>query len=207
MWTKKHDDFCLENKIKYSSQLLWRWLMTEGQPGERIEIDLQSEFNTWVKKHRPEGGFTYPTLKSALNQLEEVGIVVVERTYTWRIHAIVFRALKWLKKSDPESKPICENSTPIPQFVSDQIEQQQQEKELREEVKSWGINYRDRDWKKIIKHGIENVKAGLQHLLISATTTEITKPAGWLRSCIQNQWWMDSNNSLSLSMSQLAYSQ
>jgi hypothetical protein len=207
MWTKRHDDFCMENLIKPSAQLLWRWLMTEGQPGEKIEIDLLLEFNDWVKKHRPNGGFTNPTLKSALNQLEEVGIVVIEKSYTWKIHAIVYRALKWLKKSDPDPKPISENSTPIPQFVSDKIEQQQQEKELRKELKTWGVEYRDRDWKKILKHGIENIKAGLQYMLVSATTTEIFKPPGWLRSCIQNQYWLDSSQPLRLSFDSLAYGQ
>lgn len=207
MWSKKHDNFCMRQHIKPSAQLLWRWLMTEGEPGERIEIDLLLEFNAWVQKHRPEGGFSGPTLKTALNQLEEVGIVTIERSYTWKIHAVVYRALAWLKKEDPNRKPICENHTPIPQFVAEEIEQQQQEKELRKEISSWGIEYRDRDWKKIITHGIENIKAGLQHMLVSATTTEIVKPAGWLRSCIQHQWWMDNNRSLSLSMAQLAYSQ
>ncbi|MGL5876398.1 MAG: hypothetical protein ACRC2V_01210 [Xenococcaceae cyanobacterium] len=205
MWSKKHDDFCLENNIRPSAQLLWRWLMSEGQPGEPIEIDLLLEFNAWVDKHRPEGGFSNPTLKSALNQLEEVGIVVIERTYTWRIHAIVFRALKWLKKSDPDDKPIYTESALIPQFVADKMEQQQQEIEVRQELKTWGIEYRDRDWKKILIHGVENIKAGLQHLLVRATSSEINNPSGWLRSCIRNEWWQDKRSSLILSLSQLAH--
>jgi hypothetical protein len=205
MWSKQHDNFCLENNIKPSAQLLWRWLMTEGQPGEKIEIDLLLEFNVWVGKYRPEGGYSNPTLKSALNQLEEVGIVIIERTYTWRIHAVVFRALKWLKKSDPDDKPIYTESAPIPQFVAVKIEQQQQELEVRKELKSWGIEYRDRDWKKILNHGIDNIKSGLQHLLIRATSAEINNPSGWLRSCIRGEWWQDRRSSLSLSLAQLAY--
>jgi DNA-binding HxlR family transcriptional regulator len=205
MWSKKHDRFCLENKITPSAQLLWRWLMGEGQPGDRIEIDLKLEFNAWVAKHRVQGAFSNPTLKSALSQLEELGIVVIERTYTWSIHAVVYRALNWLKKEDPVEKEIYTESPPMPQFVKDKIEQQQQELEVRNELKSWGIEYRDRDWKAIIIHGVENVKSALQHLLIRATSTEITNPAGWFKRCLQNQWWQDNRSPLSLSLSQLAY--
>jgi hypothetical protein len=77
-------------------------------------------------------------------------------------------------------KEIYTESPPMPQFVKDKVEQQQQEVAMRSELKTWGIEYRDRDWKAIAVHGIENIKAGLQHLLIRATSTEIINPAGWL---------------------------
>jgi hypothetical protein len=161
MWTKKHDDFCLEHQITPSAQLLWRWLMTEGQPGDRIEIDLKLEFNIWVAKHRIQGGFSPPTLKTALDQLESAGVIVIERTYTWSIHAVVYRALKWLKNNSRNKKEIYVESPPMPQFVKDKVEQQQQEVAVRTELKTWGIEYRDRDWKAILVHGIENIKLSL----------------------------------------------
>ena len=141
MWTKKHDDFCLSTQITPSAQLLWRWLMSEGQPGDRIEIDLKLEFNIWVAKHRIQGGFCSHTLKTALYQLESAGVIVIERTYTWSIHAVVYRALKWLKNDSQMEKEIYTESPPMPQFVKDKVEQQQQEVAVRTELKSWGIEY------------------------------------------------------------------
>ncbi|MGL5872989.1 MAG: hypothetical protein ACRC2R_11590 [Xenococcaceae cyanobacterium] len=137
-----------------------------------------------------------------------MGIVFIEKTYNWHIHAVIVRPLAWLtptRKNDQDEKPMSQNDTPIPQFIKDKLEQQQQELELRDEVETWGIKCRDKDWKQIIKHGVEKVREGLNHLLIRATSTEIHNPVGWMRKCIQEEWWLDRPQPMLLSPNQLAY--
>lgn len=80
-WTEEHDAFSLENHFTPAAKLLWQWLMRQGGLGEEIEPDL-TEFNDWVGKHRGKG-YTRPTLKKALEQLEQSGIVRTLKRYTW----------------------------------------------------------------------------------------------------------------------------
>ena len=83
-WTKKHDEFCLEQKLRPSTILMLRWILRRANNHNvcEIEVDLRL-FNTWIAKKR---GTPYDrkTIKEAIAQLDECtqGLVLITKEYT-----------------------------------------------------------------------------------------------------------------------------
>lgn len=99
-WTSKHDEFCLEHHLTPSAKLLWQWLVYGGENKE-LEPDLHEEFNKWVGKKRGKA-FDPKTLKTAIKQLDDCGIVNIVRKFSWKVYRLYLRPLEWLA---PKKKP------------------------------------------------------------------------------------------------------
>ena len=94
-WTKKHDEFCLEQKLRPSTRLLLRWLLRRAKLNQvaEIEIDLRV-FNNWVAKRR---GTPYDrkTIREAIAQLDEEtrGLVLITKRYSPWVQKLLVRPL------------------------------------------------------------------------------------------------------------------
>lgn len=99
-WTSKHDEFCLIHAFTPSAKLLWQWLVYGGENKE-LEPDLQEEFNEWVGKKRGKP-FDPKTIKTALKQLDDCGLINIVRKFSWKVYRLFLRPLDWLT---PRKKP------------------------------------------------------------------------------------------------------
>jgi len=52
-WTKKHDEFCMKQKIRGCARLMVSWILRRANNHDiaEIEVDLRL-FNNWVEKLR-----------------------------------------------------------------------------------------------------------------------------------------------------------
>jgi hypothetical protein len=102
-WTSKHDEFCLEHGLTYSTKLLWQWLVYSGENKE-LEPDLQKEFNTWVAKKRGKP-YDPKTLKTAIKQLDDCAVINIVRKFSWKVYRIFLRPLEWLTPKKKSRNP------------------------------------------------------------------------------------------------------
>jgi len=196
IWSEKHEEFCLENRLPPAAKLLWQWLMRQGQLGEELEPDL-AEFNEWVAKHRGKG-YSRPTLKSALNQLIECRIVQMVKKYTWRIVKIITRPLDWL---NPKKKLRNENEIydlPAPNAYATEAgtQQQQQSFPVQENVSvlvEAGIDFDETDTE-VIQRPHNEIKLALIMFELRGGFEKIPNPEGWIRTCLRNRIWEEPRN-------------
>ncbi|MDJ0800180.1 MAG: hypothetical protein QNJ51_25800 [Calothrix sp. MO_167.B12] len=203
-WTKRHDAFCLENKITPSAKLLWQWLIRQGI-GTETEPDL-AEFNTWVKRHRGKG-YSRPTLKSALALLIDLRVIRLVKRFTWRIVRIVTRPLEWLKpKKNCRSRNKTSTSPPsnhkfVEQGVCSSSNNSLSEERVLEmesvlsECESAGIPFDPAKSPEILEYSLEEVRDAIAlfeqrggYQKDYRGRPKIANPQGWLLSCIRNGW-------------------
>jgi hypothetical protein len=195
-WTKKHREFALKEELTLSAIYLWCWLADRQQEGVEQEIDLR-KFNKWVAKHRKKGNYDRKTLKDALAQLEEVGLVKVLRTYTWNTQRLILYSPEYVtEEKSPEKNlspnPKRSNPRQIESYQKTCIKQQQI-RLVAQICQSVGIDYRPADLQYIAAYGVETVKKAVELLKVRSLTSKISNPPGWLRRCLQNSWWLDLN--------------
>lgn len=94
-WTHKHEEYCLKNQIPRAAQLMWEWLIKNGQCNIEIEPDLK-DFNNWIGRHRGKP-YCRNTIKSAFNCLVESRVINLVKRYTWCIVKILTRPLEFLR--------------------------------------------------------------------------------------------------------------
>ena len=83
---------------------------------------------------------------------------------------------------------------------------QQQLIEIKQECRKAGINYRlDKDWWEIASHGLEKVKATIEHMLTQKLNPRnvIRNPRGWFKVALRDNYWLDALEDHEISLSQL----
>ena len=107
-WTKKHDEFCLKQKLRPSTKLLLCWILRRANQYQvtEIEVDLRI-FNSWVAKKR---GTPYDpkTIKEAMNQRYECsdGLILISKTYSPWVKKLIVRPLSLVTQKKPQKTGI-----------------------------------------------------------------------------------------------------
>ena len=217
MWTKKHDQICLQKKLTASSStLLWRWLVEQGD-GER-EPDLK-EFNTWVKKHRGQG-FHRDTLKQAFNKLVEAEVIIVIKDFGyWNFCGVVVRSLDAIlpikpkkktgqKKSesyevprDLDSSNACVGESGVQAAAANNISSldligqlpEEEIKDLEENLDQCdraGIQFDAKDAAEILTtYDPEELRQAIALFEKRGGHQKIKNPEGFIRRCLERRWW------------------
>lgn len=112
LWTKKHTTFSVQNRLTPTARELWQWLLDEIPEGIHDTVDLR-EYNQWVedtrgKPHDPK------TVRSAMEQLLKVGVLIHARPYTRHVWKWTLRSIDLLMPPTP--RPIPKKSTPAPEI-------------------------------------------------------------------------------------------
>ena len=200
-WTKKHDEFCLEQKLRPSSIFLLRWLLRRAKQNQvsEIEIDLRV-FNNWVGKRR---GTPYDrkTIREAIAELDECtqGLVLITKDYTPWVKKLLVRPLSFLAKKN------CQKAGSIPKILEGNPmysedhkklarEQQQQDiSRLSSFLAKVGLHYTQdaivKLWRMAGK-SVDEVKKGVELMLFQHSTQEegVRTPRGWLHDCLRYGW-------------------
>ena len=200
-WTKKHDEFCLKQKLRPSTCVVLRDILRKANSHSvcEIEIDLRV-INQWVKKIRGKG-YDRKTLKAALAQLDGCtdGLVLIGKTYTWAVHKVVVRPLSFIlaqKSQDTGKTPKLSTGNPMysDEHKKRSTEQQQQNiSKLGNILRKVGLNYSqhaiNRLWR-LSGKSFESIKESIELLLLSHSTQveKIKNPQGWLVNCLKYGW-------------------
>jgi hypothetical protein len=188
-----------------SAQALWRWLITQGI-GKEVEPDLEKEFNAWVKKHRGKG-YCRDQIKNAFNQLIEHRVIQLIKQYTWRVVKIVTRPLEWLKprKKSRHQNKNCDLQPSNDQSTEPSTKQQQQSsnspsaddsvKEHNQSVLAESGIYIDIKCNAILTRSTLEIKLAIIMFYLKGGFQKIDQnPEGWIRECLQNQYWDEPSN-------------
>ena len=200
-WTKKHDEFCLEQKLRPSTRLLLRWLLRRAKLNQvaEIEIDLRL-FNNWVAKRR---GTPYDrkTIREAIAQLDEEtrGLVLITKRYSPWVQKLLVRPLSNVaeensRKQDSIPKILEGN----PMYSEDRkksaaIQQQQDISKIDSLLSNLGLKYTPdailKLWRMAGK-SVEEIRNGVELMLFQNSTQEekIRNPHGWLHDCLRYGW-------------------
>lgn len=200
-WTKKHDEFCLEQKLRPSTRLLLRWVLRRAKVNQvaEIEIDLRV-FNNWVAKRRGSP-YDRKTIREAITQLDESsrGLILVTKKYSPWVQKLVVRPLSLVAGQKPQIKDkIPKVTTEKPMYSTEHkkraIEQQQQDiSKLDSFLSNLGLKYTPdailKLWRMAGK-SVEEVKQGVELMLFQNSTQEekIRNPQGWLHDCLRYGW-------------------
>ena len=89
IWTDKHLKYCLKFRIKNVAQTLWRWLLTLGNEGQKIEFTLK-EFQEYVKKLQGVP-FTFRWVKEQFDKLVFLRIINIDKDFGHNTYRIELR--------------------------------------------------------------------------------------------------------------------
>ena len=197
VWTEKHDEFCLENRIKPSAKLLWQWLIRQGKLSNEIEPDLK-DFNDWVAKFRREP-YCRDTLKDALQQLIDLRVVHLVKRFTWRVVRIVTRTIEDLfpRKKSRQREEICVLQASNPQPDDGGTKQQQQSSSIQEnvaELRNAGFDFDESDTE-VVNRPNNEIKLALEIFNLRGGFEKIQdNPEGWIRTCLRERYWEEDRN-------------
>ena len=200
-WTKKHDEFCLKQKLRPSAKVLLFWILRRTKQYHQIseiEIDL-IVFNSWVEKWR---GTPYDrkTIKEAINQRYECtnGLVLISKDYTPWVKKLIVRPLSLVTQKKPQKTgtiPQVNGSNPMysAEHKKAFIEQQQQDiSRLNTLLTKVGLKY-DRDalhriWI-LADKTMANITQSVEFLLFRHSTQRepIGNPEGLLITCLRRK--------------------
>ena len=214
-WTKKHDEFCLGQKLRPSTMVLLRWILRRANNCKvtEIEIDLKL-FNAWVARKRGRG-YDRKTLSEAIAQLDEKtdGLIVVTKDYTPWIKKLLVRPLDLVlsqraARLGKTPKLKCGNPMYSEAFKKRGREQLLQNiSKLDSFLQKFGLKYTPdalhRLWRFSGKK-MSEVEKAIELMLkthgelvkrnFDGSTSEvqgITSPKGWLHDCLQYGWHYD----------------
>ena len=199
-WTKKHDEFCLKQKLRPSTKLLLCWILRRVNQYQvtEIEIDLRA-FNSWVAKKRGTP-FDRKTVKEAINQIDEStnGLVLITKDYSPWIKKLIVRPLSLVtQKKPPETGIVPKINDSNPMYSAEQKkasrEQQQQNiSKLDTLLTKVGLKY-DRDalhriWI-LADKTMANITQSVEFLLFRHSTQRdpIGNPEGLLITCLRRK--------------------
>ena len=199
-WNKKNQQFALSCGLRPSAFQLMMCLLRKGSPNKvvEVEIDLRAE-NRWIGKHRPQGEYDRKTLKSALWQLDEKtkGMILVSKSYTWAIHKIIIRPLELVLKQNSQigdSSPRLNRGNPMFSDAHKErlVKQQQQDiSKIDSLLANVGLKYDLDALSRIYRLAgkkIESVVKAIELMLYRHSDSEITKPHGFIISCLTHGW-------------------
>ena len=202
-WTKKHDEFCLRQKLRPSARVLLFWILRRTKQYHQIseiEIDL-IVFNSWVAKKR---GTPYDpkTIREAINQRYERtnGLVLISKDYTPWVKKLIVRPLSLVTQKKPQKTgtiPQVNRSNPMysDEHKKTSIEQQQQDiSRLDSLLTKVGLKY-DRNalcriWR-LADKTMANITQSVEFLLFRHSTQRepIGNPNGLLITCLTEKWY------------------
>lgn len=205
-WSKKHDEFCLQCKLRPSTRLMLRWILRRAKLNEvsEIEVDLRV-FNSWVEKKRGTA-YDRKTIREAIDQLDEStqGLVLISKTYSPWVKKLIVRPLSLVTEKKPRKTGTIPRENSLNPMYSDvhkkrDIEQQQQNiSKLDALFTKVGLKY-DRDalqriWK-LAGKSMANIVQSMEFLLFRHSTQEkpIKNPQGFLIECLKHKWHQDFN--------------
>ena len=196
VWTERHDEFCLENRIKPSAKLLWQWLIRQSKLSAEIEPDLK-DFNAWAAKHRLKP-FCRDTLKDALQQLIDLRVVHVVKRFTWHVVRLVTRSLLDLfpRKKSRQREEICVLPPSNPQSDDRGTKQQQQSFPIQDNVadlRNAGLDFDNND-PEVVSYPNNEIKLALAMFEIRGGIEKIENPEGWIRTCLRERYWEEDRN-------------
>lgn len=196
VWTDKHEEFCLENRITPAARLLWQYLIKQGELNNESEPDL-AEFNAEIAKHRGKG-YCRVTLKKALSQLIDLRIIHLVKRFTWRLVRIVTRSISDLF---PKKKLRNENEsyalpTPNPQSSEPGIGSSSNSSLIQANVQALtdaGM-YFDELCTEVVDRPANEIKLALFLFEWRGGFEKIPNPEGWIRNCLRNRLWEEPRN-------------
>ncbi|MGD1914113.1 MAG: hypothetical protein ACFB2X_25730 [Rivularia sp. (in: cyanobacteria)] len=89
IWTEKHLEYCLKFELKYVAQTLWKWLLTLGKEGDKIEFDFK-EFQEYVRKLQGKP-FTLQWVLIQFHKLEFLRIIHIDKDFGHNVYRIILR--------------------------------------------------------------------------------------------------------------------
>ena len=196
VWTEKHDEFCLENRIKPSAKLLWQWLIRQCKLSNELEPDLV-DFNAWVAKHRLKP-FCRKTLKDALQQLIDLRVIHLVKRFTWRVVRIITRSLLDLfpKKKLRQREEIYVSPASNPQSFEGDAKQQQQSFPIQDnvaELRNAGLDFDNNDTE-VVSYPNNEIKLAVAMFELRGGIEKIENPEGWIRTCLRERYWEEDRN-------------
>lgn len=200
-WTRKHNKFCVQNRLTPTARELWQWLLDEMPEGSNEIIDLK-DFNKWVKRTR---GFPHDpkTVKSAAQQLREKGVLTDAKSYTayvwkWRLQPIrvlippPFRhpqKISAFQPQIPNLDPSNSQSVEDEDLTTTTVFKDSQDEELEQKLdacRTAGIYYHPKDAKFLRNFSIQEVLKAIVYFLFNREG--VRKPEGWFRVCLEDNW-------------------
>ena len=214
-WTKKHDEFCLEQKLRPSTMVLLRWILRRSNNSKvsEIEIDLKV-FNAWVAKKRGRG-YDRKTLSEAVAQLDEKtdGLILVLKNYTPWIKKLLVRPLDLVlsqRAARLGKSPKLNRGNPM---YSEAFKKRNREQLLQNISKldsflnKFGLRYTPDALHRLWRFSgskMSNIVASVELMLkthgelvkrnFNGSTEDIQgieSPKGWLHECLKYGWHFD----------------
>ena len=214
MWTRKHQQFSKKSKLTPSARDLWEWLVHQSKEGTYAEPDLR-DFNRWVERWRGKG-YCNKTLKTAIAQLAERGIVELVKTFAWHTSRLLLRSIAYLMPSSHPGKKVqkvekvSSSGDSNAETVNDALIQQQHSSPLRQFVDSiWhfplkmlatesttevvelcnnnGLPFTNT--RNLVEFSIYEVKRAILYYWQTGVPLDMWNPQGWLIRCLQEKWW------------------
>ena len=201
-WTKKHDEFCLKQKLRPSTKLLLCWILRRANQYQvtEIEIDLRV-FNSWIAKKR---GTPYDpkTIREAINQIDECtnGLVLITKDYSPWIKKLIVRPLSLVTQKKPPKTgtvPKINDSNPMYSAEHKKASREQQQQDISRLdalLTKVGLNY-DHDalrriWT-LAGKSMSNIAQSVELLLYRHSTQKepIRNAEGLLITCLQGKWY------------------
>lgn len=150
------------------------------------------------------------TIERAFKRLAKVGLIEIIYKLGFGKFVVKVKSLDDLvnhlnysetEESDPQ-KPEPSNSKKNPKTGI----KQQQLIEIKQICQDAGINYRlDKDWWEIANHGVEKVRATIEHMLNQSLNprTVIRNRCGWFKVALRDNYYLDKLANSEISLSQL----
>ena len=199
-WTDKHNKFSLKNKVTNVASSLWRWIMTLGKEGEKIELCLK-DFGEYVAKHRGKP-FAHWWVKKQFAVLESLRVISIEKSFgsNWyRVHLRHPAALEPIKKLNNQQRT-CEKHPSNPQSAVKDVYSSSisnievnQQCEILKLCAEHGIYYDPfkKPTQKLFEFDLEDIELALNHYEQRKLNSKITDPQAWLIGCLKDSYWLD----------------
>lgn len=220
-WTKKHEEFCLKQKLRPSTLILLRWILRRSNSVkvDEIEVDLRI-FNAWVAKKRGRG-FDRKTLREAIAQLDEKtqGLILITKKYSAWIFKLMVRPLNLvLAQSSRNAGKSPKPPTGNPMFSGDRKKASREQllqniSKLDSLFKKLGMNYTPDSLMRIWRFAgkkMSEVENAVEYMLrchneklersssIQGEPEGIPSPKGWLHDCLKYGWHINKDESIQL---------
>lgn len=192
MFGLKHQQYCYNTNLPPAAISLWQWLLA-NQNDDCYELDL---FNQWVAEQRGRG-YHRDTLKSAIAQLENAGIITTVKRFSWKIIRGVLHPIHKLltKESTPRKNSlpcgeIRKKDASNPDKAAAEVLQQQLD--ICEQA---GIHYPSgqREW--LIAFSLQDLLEAIAYLVIYSEQNTVRNPAGFVRRCLEQGWELKPSHS------------
>ena len=189
-WTDKHQKFCIKHKLTGCVREMYEYLVQFEGENCAIEVDLKHEFNEWVAKRRGNK-YHRDTLKRAWDKLRNLGLIRVNKQYTWAVWScmlISINQLKPRKKSGKRSSP--RGFAPSKDSNCDDTNRQQQHifSDLLSRV---NIKLQPKYLKRLLKFSKNEMEKAIALYQFRSSTSIIHNPPGWIIECLHNAYWLD----------------